>query len=214
MPTRRERVDHAVRAVRDFHAVGQRSLHAYPGRGPYGTRAAEAETLGTSGEYVRKARAFADPERGYTRADLAALCRAVRARFDAFTARGATFGTTHVIRLLAVPKAGGKRAQMEARLFAGGWSTDELEAAIRQRFGRRRQGGRPRRRVGDRPGLLAQADLVTRSWLRWFEQVGRPDVAGRKKTPLDVLPAPVRGAIRAAARALAAVRDVVGAELD
>jgi len=168
-----------------------------------------------SGEYLRKARQFGDPAKGYDRAELRVLCQAIRNNVATFTSRGTTFGTSHVIRLVSVPKSAGKRAQLQSLTLAGGWSIDELDAEIRRRFGRRRQGGRRRREVTDRRGLLVQAELVTRSWLRRFDQVNEQESTKRgKSTLLDRLPEPLRKAIQTAARALAEIRDAVGEELD
>jgi hypothetical protein len=142
MANKRDRVAEVLRAIREFHALGCRSRVARPGRGPHGNGATEAEAKreGVNADHLRKARAFADPQTGYTRSELDALCRTVRVNFDTFDERGTRFGVAHVMRLLSVPKEDGERDEVQAELFAGGWSTAELDAEILRRYGRRRNG--------------------------------------------------------------------------
>jgi hypothetical protein len=164
-------------AVRNLYTVGRQSLAARPGRGPYRKRAAEDEAglAGLHPDTLRKARVFADPVTGYTPAELDELCRAVQASWTNFTDRGARFGRTHVLRLLGV-KAGRRRATVQRAMFACGWSTAELEAAIARRP-RRGAGGR-RPRVGkDRRGLLARLDVLCGSWQRLADELARREAA-------------------------------------
>jgi hypothetical protein len=96
--TQAQQVTAAIRAVRDLYTVGRQSLAARPGRGPCGRRAAEDEArrAGLLPDTLRKARVFADPVTGYTPAELADLCRAVRASWERFTAKHVAGVVCHV----------------------------------------------------------------------------------------------------------------------
>jgi hypothetical protein len=221
--TQARQVAAAVRAVRDLYTVGRQSLAARPGRGPYGERAAEDEArrAGLHPDTLRKARAFADPVTGgYTPGELDELCRAVRVSWETFTARGARFGRTHVLRLLGVPKAGGRRAAVQRAMFACGWSTAELEAAIarrqrrrREAEGRRRAGGR-RPGVGDdRRGLLARLGVLCESWRRLADELTRR-VAARERPSRADLAGVVGDRFDRATRAVGELQTTVGQLLE
>ena len=110
------------------------------------------ERLGVHSETVRQARQFADPESGYTQAEVEELCRAIR-DIQSESEAGGVFSKTHVVRILTIPKATRAKFQMEA--IRGGWSTNRLESEISSRFGSRRQGGRKREIPREAAGLLA-----------------------------------------------------------
>ena len=165
-PDESEAVDRALARIKAFYERGRESLAEWPARdmkpaGERGTR----ERVQFS-EWERKARQFAHPERGYTPAELEALCTACRkAKF--------AMGTTHVIRLLTVtPRRG--RAAMQRKVIAGRWSVSRLEREVRK-FGPRRGGGRRRDVPDDKILLLAQLGTMLRSWRRWHDAATRED---------------------------------------
>src|SRR5581483_4999772 len=97
---------------------------------------------------VRKARVFADPEKGYTKKELRkllALCRQHQA----------VFGLKHMIRLLSIPKGEGKRERLLRETIENGWSVTTLNEAIRATFGTRKDGGRAPHRPRSPEELLA-----------------------------------------------------------
>jgi hypothetical protein len=206
MQTERNQVGKALRAIREFYRVGLRSLKQRTGRGGYASGDAEAEgrRTGLNSDTLRKARSFADPDSGYTATEVAELCKDAREHFHNFTDRGATFGRTHVIRLLRAPKAGGHRARLQRSMFERGWSTAELEDAIRQQFGRRRLGGRRRRIGAGGQGGLTQLEGLCESWLRFHQEMSRRHQDNERPSLLD-LPPSIRIKLT---RATAAVRRV------
>jgi hypothetical protein len=113
------------------------------------------------------------------------------------------------MRLLSVPKEGGERDEVQAELFAGGWSTAELDGEILGRYGRRRRGGR-RKRVGGGDELLGQLEAFCQSWRRWYALID-PDDADAGESPIDELPDDVRDAVTRAARAIARLHEAVTA---
>ncbi len=211
--TRRQQVAAAVKAVRAFHELG-RSLPAKEshkdGYGQ-GTVAVEAEKHGLNPDTVRKARHFADPVRGYTAAEVNALCRTIREVQE--EQDGAVFGRTHLIRLLSVPKK--QRAKVQTLAIENGWSTAELEVHIASRFGSRRDGGRKRRVPSDLPGVLVQLEGLCEGWRRWAEVVvgDESDDQQRQVRKRVELPTELFQSVLAATKAIADLHDEVNHEL-
>ena len=186
--------------------LGGRSRKQRAGPGPYRAVKREAEKRGVSTERLRKARAFAHDKTGYSGGELDALCRAVRDHFDTFEKRRTRFGVAHLFRLLSVRKDKGARAEVQRQLFAHGWSTAELDAEIRRRYGRpRNQGGR-RGKARDWTELRVQLGSLCSSWGQWYERI-TAKVADKTK-PIR-LPAEVRTAADRAAAAIAALHAAV-----
>ncbi len=134
LPTRTaEEVKAAHKSVRHLYEVGRASLAAMA-RLPYG----KAERLlfrGCRGEKLRKARALASPENGYTERDLEELlAQSERA--------GYPFCVSMLVKLLGVPKAGSRdgctRAQLQRQAIRERWSRRQLEWAIRRLIRRER----------------------------------------------------------------------------
>lgn len=211
--TRRQQVAAAVKAVRAFHEFG-RSLPAKQShRDGYrqGTVDAEAEKHGLNPDTVRKARQFADPERGYTVAELNALCRSIREVQEGQD--GPVFGRTHLIRLLSVPKK--QRAKVQASAIKNGWSTADLEAHIAAAFGRRRHGGRNRQVPPDLMGVLVQLEGLCESWRRWAAAVTPPDgdAPRQRDTERVRMPAKLLETVASATRAIADLHEQVSRKL-
>lgn len=80
--SRRERINEAIREIRDFYDLGRQvEPKRHPGES-YGQRLAEydAQKRGTTADNIRKAREFADPDQGYTPKELSELCKLIRRR--------------------------------------------------------------------------------------------------------------------------------------
>jgi hypothetical protein len=130
-----EEIQAAVAKVRAFYEVGQRSRKERSGRAAYADDEAgkDARAAGINPDTLRAARRFADPERGYTTAELDVL-------FAEFREFGFGFGTSSVIRLLSVwPRK--QRARLQRKAIKGGWSLSRLEFEIAKEFGTRKAGG-------------------------------------------------------------------------
>ena len=200
---RTDSLKHVIDEIVEFHRIGTASLTARPQKGGYGSRVIEeeAERNGLNPDAMRKARAFAAEATGYNGDELKQLLKAIRENVDAFQERGRAFGRSYIFRLLSVPKAKGERRKMQAELFANAWSVDELDVAIKARFGNRRQGGRRRRIATGLQGLLAQLDGLCGSWIRLFEELERrTNEVG--ELSLEDLQSEVRGPVDRATRAI------------
>ena len=157
----------AVDSIRELHSIG-RSLNAPASGTEDSGRMSIADVAareGMNADTVRKARRFADPDEGYTPAELDDLCEQIRRVQGAQAVSKPVFGRTHVLRILSVPERG--RKGLQAAAIRGAWSTAELEAEIAARYGSRRDGGRKRRIPADTLGLLAQVEGQCEAWRRW-----------------------------------------------
>jgi hypothetical protein len=166
-------IEEAVRGVRDLHQIGRQSLVARPdqGRSSEGVAEDDARRFSLKANTLRKLRVFADPKRGYSQAELDDLCNSIRECWDKFAKNGASFGQTHLLRLVGVSKSNRERARIQSRMFQHGWSTAALEDAIFQKYGRRGSGGRKAVLGTGVPGLLCRLDRLSESWLRFNAQV-------------------------------------------
>jgi hypothetical protein len=118
-----------------------------------------AGKLGVTRDLVYKVAVFA---REYSRDELKALC-------DLRTAEGKPFSFSHVRRLLVV-KNHSKRAMLERRAAAQGWSNEDLSAAVIHEQGERKsQGGRRPARALTPSAALRQIAVRTEQWLRRCE---------------------------------------------
>jgi len=201
----REDVAQAIKEIRTYHDQGRQSLRELPQRGKHGARAIDeqAERLGWNSTRLRKARQFAHSEEGYSRERLNELCRLLREHRP-------VFGVSHVGLLVTVPWP--EREELQRECAERNWSTSELQAEIKRRYGSRRQGGRRRRVSTDPDHALVQLGEMADSWRRWFAVVG--EVNEEDETILDALPEPVRSRVGAVQRAVNRLRKAVNAELE
>lgn len=200
-----EEVTQAIREIRTYHEQGRRSLRELPERGKHGARAIDeqAERLGWNPTRLRKARQFAHPKTGYSRERLNELCGLLREHRP-------VFGTSHVGLLVTVPWP--ERETLQHGCVKGNWSTAELQAEIKRRYGSRRQGGR-RRRVSADPGrALVQLDEMADTWRRWLAVVSEANEG--EEAILDALPVAVNTQVNAVRRAVNRLRVAVSAELE
>ena len=212
--SRAERVREAVRNIRRFHQLG-RDLPARPPGGRsrretygLGLMKAEAESRGVNEDTARKARAFADRVEGYSRQEVNDLCRLLKTIQPGQDRGLAVFSPTHVIRLLSV-RGKKRRAALQREAVEKGWSVSELEAAIAERFGTRRQGGRRRRIPAGGTPFLAQLELMCESWRRWQAEPSRDVGEGEAgRITLDDLDGLRDGLKKLVVRACRAVRDL------
>ena len=179
-----EGAEATARAVRAYWERGRSSLAERPTAGgdfePY------AQGLGWAATRLRKARQFASPEAGgYTREQLAGLCRLIRRHRP-------LFGAAHVGALVTLPWGEG-RAKLQRDCIEKNWSRSALLAAIAGRRGRgRADGGGRKPSVPGEPGLArARLRRMARGWERWCEA------------------AEALGLLRELPRQLAAARDAV-----
>jgi len=198
----------ANRRIRAFYALGRKSLDREPGRMAYGEMTAEAARFQVSEEILRKSRRFADPERGYSKADLMAILRSWR---SASSSASFVLGTTHFIRWLTVPKP--KRAKIEQRTISEGWSLTRLEREIAAQFGARKLGGRRRRIPTDSLSILVQLESLCDEWRRWHENLTRdPDEHERKGTA-EQLPEKILRPLRLLSKEMGELQVLVETEI-
>jgi hypothetical protein len=212
----RARVAAAVRQLKSLHKVGLKSLEQRGGRGGHGERRAEVEATRLkkampagskiSGEIVRKVRQFADAESGYSRSDLDELCRLCREH-------GRAWGIKHLVIIIRVPKADGQRGEVQRRAIEGGWTTAQLEAEVRRRFGRRRAGGRKPAVMPDVEGLLSQLEGMCERWSRLHAELTDQDQPGASHPGLRDLPKAVRQKLGDATEALRQLQLAVDRQL-
>lgn len=217
--SRSSTVASAVKAIKEFHAIGETLPKRASHREVYdkGVIESAATKLGMNPDTVRKARQFADPAVGYSRAELSALCQLITKLQPGQDARFAVFGRTHVIRLLSVQKRW--RTALQATAIREGWSLAELQAQIAVRYGSRRDGGRRRRVPADALALTAQIEKLCENWRRWFALAApaKASVSGEtaKDThaPLDGLPPALAERVKAADAAIATLHRAATDEL-
>jgi hypothetical protein len=199
----REDADQAIRAIRDYHKEGRKSLREQPERGRHGAKQieAEAERLGWNPTKLRDARMFAHPVEGYSRERLDELFQLLREHRP-------VFGVTHAAHLASVPLA--RREEIQRRCIESNWSRSKLKAEIKRLLGRRKQGGR-RRKVSSDPGeVLVQLDVMADTWQRWFRQVADEEEA---RPILNRLPSKVREQVHEVDAAMSGLREAVAARL-
>lgn len=187
--------EQAARSLRELWRAGRRSLRRLRMEEiHHGDKEKalleEGAQEGLNYDTLAKARRFAQE---YTREAVDDLCRQVR-RYQA------PFGGAHMVRLLSVPVTHRKAFFHEA--LKAKWSGSRLDVAIRERFGRRRQGGRRPRVPDDPPARLSFLDGLCTKWLRWCAAAG------------PQLPAGLREQVSKASRAVRRVHDTVTAELE
>jgi hypothetical protein len=177
----------AVERLREFHQIGCDSLKSRGGHGAYGGKQVEAEAakLGIDPGHLRKFRQFADPASGYGEDELNELCRLCEEY-------GRPWGIKHLVIIIRVPKTGGQRSAIQRRAIEGGWTTAQLEAEVRRRFGRRRAGGRKPAVMTDVAGLLSQLEGLCERWSRLHAELTADDRPGPPHPRLRDLPEAIR----------------------
>lgn len=201
--TRRVEVAAAIAAIRGFHRLGKKVPE-----GLYGAHTIDvvATALKEGQDGLRKARVFADPEKGYTDNELETLCQMIQEVQGNQSPGKPCFGRSHIIKIVSVPKKKRRAVQMAA--IKGAWSYAQLTNAIKQRFGTRKAGGRRRRVPNDPIGLLTQLESLGESWRRWWA-VAQTDAADA----LAELPPALRREIGDAAEVVIALQRAVAAQL-
>ena len=211
--SRHSQINSAVRTIRAFHKLGRSLPPKTTHRKSYGQRiiASAAIQHRLNPDTTRKARAFVDPQRGYSLDEVEALCRQIRK--TQIYQKGSIFGRTHVIRILSVPK--NRRAKVQNLAIENGWSTAELESYIASQFGSRRDGGRKRRMAKDELGMLVQLERLCEGWRRWAESVVvEADDAPEHNVSMRVeLPEILLKSVMATTKVIADLHDEVNREL-
>lgn len=185
--------EQAAKSLRAFWRTGATSWSRVAPVYRHGRKAdllaAEAARLGVSGDTVRKAWVAAD---AFTREQVDELAALV-------VARRATFGPTHLVRLLALRDAR-RRWPLARSAIAGRWGLATLGRKVQAANGGRRPG------VGRRPAVpaagaefLCALDALCDKWERWCQTA----VAG------NAIPAELDDVIRRATAAVGRVRDRV-----
>lgn len=161
----------AVRAkLREDHRLGKRIRKEYgqgvnwqkqmdEDRAQYGRRPFELRTL-----YK-----FADPEDGYTEAELDELCRECQ-----HLRQKRTVGLTAVRHLLTI-KDRSKRRKFQSMMIRGGWSDQQTVAELKRHVRPRWKGGRKPRVAEDVGGLLLQIESFVNNWCNWFDWLQEGD---------------------------------------
>jgi hypothetical protein len=146
--------------------------------GRYGNRCYDqvAKEMVLNVDTARKLAQFANPENGYTAAELRELChRCDKHNYD--------LGRTFLMALLSVPR-GAERDEFQTQMITEGWHRVRMQQELLARFGHRRHGGRTPSIV-KREGLLAQLNVLCGEWLRWHRRVmgsaEKPEVARSRK---------------------------------
>lgn len=208
-------VEAAIRGIEAFHAAGAKLPAKGAHAGTYGKQevGTAGGRFGLSGETARQARQFADPEAGYTAADLEALYALMRAKQPRQPDGSPVYGRTHAVRLLSVrPKR--DRVALQRAAVAGAWSAARLAAEIAARYGPRRAGGRRPRVYGDETGLLGQLDRLCEGWRRLLAAVDRPrDGEEPPHVVLADLPKDLRTKARAAGASVHALQRAIARRL-
>jgi hypothetical protein len=141
-------LERVIKEIRNYHEIGQ--VYLKQGR-PYGSS-------GTAGEkqHRAKARAFANPDTGFTQQELNVL-------FNALRKENWAMPLCFVQRLISV-KSKREREQIQAEAIRQRWSIGTLNKHLRERYGNRRpSAGRP----VNITGLADAKDQLTGAADRW-----------------------------------------------
>ena len=150
-----------ARKLQAMHETGQRLLKEISDTNEWGRHGIrdQARALGKGAQDVRTLRRFADPGRGYDKAELAQLIKQCEKH-------GRDMGIALIRMLLTIPDKS-CRAELQQRMLDEGWSVSETGDQIIRRFGRRRQGGRAPRVADDPESALIQVQEMAITWRRW-----------------------------------------------
>jgi hypothetical protein len=175
-----QRVDKAIAEIRQFHKLGREVLGkttAPTFKKGYGQDLVDRKRRRLGHEHettIRKARQFALL---YNPADLEQLIRTIQKYERSGDVRRPVFGVTAVMALVtAGPDDVRKKDKAQLRkvqelAIRGAWSTAQLEAYIRARKPRLRQGGRPPVLPDDLPGLRVRIKSACHTWQRLVKAI-------------------------------------------
>ena len=211
---RSERVGAAIASIRALHEVGREVLEAQAGRRTDGPRVI-AEAAGRhrmNPTTVRMARQFSEPTRGYSRQELADLCREIKGTQTRQDDGLPVFTVRHLVLILTIhPKL--DWAALQTRAIGGGWSSLRLRAEIARRYGRRQPGGRPRNVPTDPVALIVQAEQICDTWVRWYAAAARFAPSAKRGSVMASVPKRIQRTIREVTDAVAALHHTVLADL-
>ena len=183
MATKRE-VRAAVEELRRFHRIGTEILKGYgrrvtPSRDETNVMDGIRDRYELKAHTVRAIRRFADPERGYTTAELDELCQLCLS--EQRNPTSLVVGLTLVRHLLTISNKS-KRKEFQRQVIKRGWTHTRTKAELTRRFGfrRHRSGGRRPYIPDDVSGTLLQIDDMVTAWRRWFDRLSGEDDAGLK----------------------------------
>lgn len=153
-------VEKTIKKIEERFAIGQAILKACGLNSTLESIEAQAEKHNINGDTVRKLRAMASKERGYTKREL-------NQWFKLFREEEYALSISHFIRLLSIPK-GRERDRLTREALEHRWSSHRLQAEILARQGRRRDGGRRPTVV---TGEVFEGELEQKMWAwdRWLE---------------------------------------------
>ncbi len=174
------RAAEAIEAIQKIYDEGEQSLASQRGALTGRQLATLADEQDFTADRLGKARNFADPHCGYTRAELKALFAAIREQARRLPRDDTTtpvFGLTHIYLLLTVPK-GPKRSALQERAIEECWGLTTLQAAMAEKVGPRRLAGRRRRIPKGRKALRVQIQQDSDRWLRWRKALGEKRTDG------------------------------------
>ena len=168
-----------ARRLRGMYETGQRLLKEVPVTSEWGQHGIrdQARALGKGAQDVRALRRFADPIRGYDKAELAQLIKQCEKH-------GRDIGIALIRALLTVPDKS-CRAELQQRMLAEGWSVSKTGDEIIRRFGRRRQGGRAPRVADDPEAALLQVQEMGITWKRWVQAFAAKNTGAGFLLPVD-----------------------------
>jgi len=174
MADTKRQIERAVDDLREYHAMGWKSLEDHPKRVPYGN----------SSELLRKARVFAaryasdDPE------TLIDRCEVYRH----------ALGRSLIDRLATVHDKE-ERNGLELEAIQKRWSKAALDREIRKRYGSRHRQkglGRTPARPMDVDDALSELSRLSAKLTRWFEMMQPDDANAENRTTLNDLPKSIR----------------------
>ncbi len=195
-------VEQAISQLRQFHQMGLDSIQSNASHSGYGTSRikTEADGLGVNEDLLRKARKFASVYKDADLVKLSALCRE----------HGFAIGQSHVIGLLAID-AKPERERIQKLSIEGHWTKSRLRQEIGARHRPRRTGGRRPKLADDRPGLLAQIEIMCETWQRWYAELKRKPKTSKPREAH--LPKSVRQQIAHSVEQLMELQRIAGREL-
>ena len=150
---------------------------------------------------VRRAIQLADPERGFTEADISDMIRLAKAKEHRHQLR-----VTSLVRLLLVD-AKETRMELARRMIREDWTQPQVEAAVREhandpKRGPRRGGGRPPRSPTSPKQIVDEFERLATKWRRFREHLdgvdkltelwGKVDESQRRK--IDAVTVTLEGA--------------------
>jgi hypothetical protein len=200
--TARSEVLEAVKRLQEAHRFGRRiqreqGWHAKQGNSTIEARAA---ALGLNPDNYRRLRLFADPDAGYSKQELAELCKLCKDHQQPVTLM--TVG-----RLLKIHDKR-ERRRLQRRAIEDGWTLNDLDVELARLYGRRRWAGRKPKVPQDVAEALMQLDSLCLKWTRWYTQIAE-GAEGDSPVALADLPDAVAKPLARATRAVRQVQEVV-----